>query len=139
MRAISLWQPWAQWVALEWKKIETRRHGRFACLAGERIGIHAAKKWDCWAFNAAFSYMTHEQRLIFLNMPRSNSGLLCTAFVEIFELSLNTGHSAQALTRCRKEMSGLFLKDVKLLPKPLKIPGRQGIFHVPDRLFEISG
>ncbi len=38
---ISMWQPWATWVEKEWKKVETRRHERLACLArrAKRIAI----------------------------------------------------------------------------------------------------
>lgn len=47
MLAISLYNPWAWFVAKGYKKIETRSWqppGRLV-LAGERIAIHAAKSW----------------------------------------------------------------------------------------------
>lgn len=46
MKVITLWQPWATWVVLGWKTIETRLHPRFASLAGQVIGIHAGLKFD---------------------------------------------------------------------------------------------
>lgn len=46
MKCISLYQPWASAIAYGWKTIETRTHERFRGLVGERIGIHAGKKWD---------------------------------------------------------------------------------------------
>jgi hypothetical protein len=50
---ISLWQPWAQWVALGWKLIESRTHNRFKSLLTKRIGIHASAKWDAeWSMQA---------------------------------------------------------------------------------------
>jgi hypothetical protein len=44
MKTISLWQPWAIWIPSGLKKIETRMHGQFAPLVGERIAIHATAK-----------------------------------------------------------------------------------------------
>jgi len=50
MKAITLWQPWATMIALGHKTVETRTHDRFQCLVGQRIAIHAAKKYDKDAF-----------------------------------------------------------------------------------------
>ena len=50
MKAISLYQPQATWVALKWKTIETRTHHRFKSLEGKRIVIHATQKTDVTAF-----------------------------------------------------------------------------------------
>jgi predicted transcriptional regulator len=41
MKVITLWQPWASFIALGWKTIETRTHDRFKNLVCERIAIHA--------------------------------------------------------------------------------------------------
>jgi activating signal cointegrator 1 len=44
MRAISLYQPWASFVAAGIKPFETRSWSPPAALIGQRIAIHAAKK-----------------------------------------------------------------------------------------------
>jgi hypothetical protein len=45
MKAISLWQPWATAVALEAKRFETRSWPAPQSVVGQRIAIHAAKRW----------------------------------------------------------------------------------------------
>jgi hypothetical protein len=44
MRAISLWQPWASFIAAELKPFETRDWPPPQWLIGQRIAIHAAKR-----------------------------------------------------------------------------------------------
>lgn len=46
MKAISLWQPWAQLIACGAKPYETRSWAPPRALIGTRIAIHAAKKID---------------------------------------------------------------------------------------------
>ena len=38
--AITLWQPWATWIAWRWKTIETRGHDRFRRLVGQFASVH---------------------------------------------------------------------------------------------------
>jgi hypothetical protein len=42
--AISLWQPWASFIAIGVKKYETRHWAAPSRLIGKRIAIHAAKR-----------------------------------------------------------------------------------------------
>jgi hypothetical protein len=44
MKAISLWQPWASFIAIGVKPFETRDWAPPLWLIGQRIAIHAAKK-----------------------------------------------------------------------------------------------
>jgi hypothetical protein len=44
MRAISLWQPWASFIAIGVKPYETRSWSPPSRLIGQRIAIHAAKQ-----------------------------------------------------------------------------------------------
>jgi hypothetical protein len=48
MKAISLWLPWAQFIALKLKKIETRSWNAPDYLIGQRIAIHATAKMPGW-------------------------------------------------------------------------------------------
>jgi len=54
--AITLWQPWATWIALRWKTIETRPHPHLARLAGFRVALHAGKRLHREAFSIAKAY-----------------------------------------------------------------------------------
>lgn len=145
MAVISLWQPWAQFVALGWKTIETRTHQNFASLAGRRIGIHAALMWDTQWLRHAGPYMTKEQIEETDKFDRSATGgrILCTAHVTGHR-SLDEPDSQAALISCHIRdrfggacslpRYGLLLKDVKRLADPFKIKGKQGIFYVPGKL-----
>lgn len=48
MKVITLWQPWAQLIAHEEKKIETRSWKVPDALLGQRIAIHAAASMPKW-------------------------------------------------------------------------------------------
>lgn len=130
LSVISLWQPWATWVALGWKTIETRTHDRFKNLAGKRIGIHAAKKWDNNALSFASDYLTTRQvdrTLTWANKP--DYGLVATAYVEKHILAIPRDAEC-ALVECCTYRFGLFLSGIRQINPPINIPGRQGIFTV---------
>lgn len=131
MKVISLHQPWASWVALGWKTIETRTHDRFKNLIGQIIGIHAAKHWDKeWrekvgnTLSVFGRYKTDNDLLI--NAPRG--WLIATAYVEEFRL-LNKKDSGKALCCCDdNDLFGLVLSNiVRIEPIPMK--GMQGIWN----------
>lgn len=132
MKTITLWQPWAQWVAERFKTIETRTHDRFRNLAGQRIAIHAAQKFEVfpsawkeyWSVNGKFSGETW-------NRAKKNRGvILCTVLVERVGW-LDGSHSAAAMIDCENvKRFGLFLTDVKILENPIPWKGQQGIFSV---------
>src|SRR5215831_25722 len=58
---ISMWQPWAQWIELGWKRVESRTHQRFASLLGRRIGIHISPYWDTNWLREAEPFLTPSQ------------------------------------------------------------------------------
>ena len=129
MLVISLWMPWAFWVSLKWKPIETRLHRRFASLVGKRIGIHCSLKWDNMAIDAAAKYLTPEQIIHTKNMLRMGGAVICTALVESFR-KLTAEDSPLALIDCGStERYGLILKDVETV-EAIPCKGRQGIFYV---------
>ena len=141
MKAISLWQPWAQWVALNLKTIETRTHSRFKRLKGERIAIHAAKKWDPAAWDAAEEYLSQVQILILATRQlRVLDGvIICTAYVSKALWAPNVDFVEREVwdKAAMCEVGGkflLFLDEIKLLTHTTPFRGRQGIFNVPDEL-----
>lgn len=132
IRIISLWQPWAQWVMLGWKTIETRLHNRFKSLAGQRIGIHAANTWDRLCFDSAGPYLSEDQRKQTLellgNAKRAGGRLLGTVHVTGAHW-LQIEDSQAALIGCYISRFGLFLSDPTPLPAPIIMRGKQGIWR----------
>lgn len=131
MKVISMHLPWASWVALEWKTIETRTHTRFRNLVGQTIGIHAAKHWDKFWYSKSDRYLNLQrivetQNNLFLNAPRGF--LIATAYVEGFRL-LNKRDSDKALCCCDgNDLFGLVLSNISRI-EPIPMKGRQGIFN----------
>lgn len=138
IRAISLWMPWSNWVAMEWKTIETRTHRRFAGLLGERIAIHSAQTYDKDAERLAGPYLSSERANLNLNARfiKIGGAVLCTAFVREFR-RLTASDSLAALIDCGSvERFGLVLTDVHVLKECVPMRGRQGIWRaeLPDGL-----
>lgn len=137
MKAITLFQPWASFIAWGWKTIETRTHIKFRHLIAQYIGIHAGKRWDVNWWLLASEYLTLEQIRItkdlefrFMQDKESDvrSAIICDVWVSDFD-KLNKEHSESALIDCESiTRFGLFLKDVKLI-QPIKIKGHQGAWN----------
>ena len=125
---ISLWNPWAIWVGLGWKTIETRTHQRFKSLVGKTIGIHSAVKWDEDAIWVARPWLTDAQVRQTQNMLRIGGAICWTAFVLSFR-ELDPLDNAQALIDCTHVTRyGLFLRDVKQI-ELIPCRGKQGIWY----------
>lgn len=137
MKAITLWQPWATWIAIGWKTIETRRHMRFTSLVGCRIAIQAAQKWDPQWVVTATPFLTEEQwattSLARLNNKWPRGALVCTVVVDHMVRAVGRRDDWGKLAMC--DVAGkicYFLSDIKPLPHPVPFKGWQGIFNVPD-------
>ena len=125
---ISLWTPWANWVALGWKPIETRTHNRFAKLLGQRIGIHASLHWDKDAIDTARPYLSAAQIYDTTRFLRISGAIICTAFVREYR-KLNPLDEAGALIDCTHVTRyGLFLSDIEVI-EAFPCKGRQGIWY----------
>ena len=147
MPTITLWQPWASFIAWGWKTIETRGHNRFARLVGQRIAIHAGQKRRQRAFSLASGYIKRFQpaeskEAFYLwgaafmdnlrRKPLPQGCILATAFVRYARPLINDGRdSSAALCPCYPELYGLFLEDIQPLKTPIPYNGHSGIFHVP--------
>lgn len=126
---ISLWMPWANWVAVGWKTIETRTHKRFASLKGKRIGIHASVKWDKDALDLAARYLAGWQIAQTDKFLRIGGGIICTAHVQDFR-PLNDYDEDEALIECSSvQRYGLILEDVEQIPV-IPCRGKQGIWYL---------
>ena len=133
---ITLWQPWASFISLGWKTIETRTHKKFECLLFNKIGIHAGNKWDKDWQELAGDYLDSTQ--IRYTQNEINFGfligawkgkILCTTQVIDF-YRLTSSNSKKALIDCRHEAGryGLFLDYIKPI-QPIPVKGRQGIWY----------
>ena len=141
MKAITLWQPWATFVAMRWKTIETRTHARFKGLVGQRIAIHAGLKVDEAAFLNEFLPQRISTPLQVENLIRVvalwRGRLVCTARVVDARWAPNVGfvEREEWNKRAMCEAAGkfcLFLGDIVPLQNMIPFRGRQGIFEVPD-------
>lgn len=59
MKALSLWQPWAQLMAIQRKKIETRSWPPWPRVIGQRFALHATAKQSFPSHHAP-----HDQQLL---------------------------------------------------------------------------
>ena len=125
---ISLWTPWANWVALGWKPIETRTHQRFRGLVGKQIGIHASLHWDKNAIESARPFLSSQQIIKTKGFLKVGGAVICTAYVSEFR-ELDPLDNAGALIDCTHVTRyGLFLKDVQII-EAVPCKGRQGIWY----------
>jgi hypothetical protein len=127
---ISLWQPWATWILLGWKTIETRTHARFESLQGKRFGVHAAQTWDRTGLQAARAYLTKDQvqetAAGYKSWPRG--AVICTAICHVHKLTREKD-AAHALIECYTQRYGLFLRDVIAIDPPIVMRGHQGLWR----------
>jgi len=134
-RAISLHAPWAQWVVLGWKLIETRKHDRFKSLIGQRIFIHSAKFFDKTALAAAYPFMDSLQIGMSKNRnPRDiyRPGHVIGSVDVVAGRWLKEVHNHDAMIECGGSVRrfGIFLSNARLFANPFPVVGRQGIFTI---------
>lgn len=124
---ISMWMPWANWVGLGWKTIETRTHQRFRGLVGKRIGIHCALKWDKGAIEAARPYLDAYQVGLSSSFLKIG-GAVCWTALATEHRQLEVGDEFDALIECRTVRFGLVLTDVQRI-EAIPMRGHQGIWY----------
>ncbi len=119
---ITLYQPWATWIADELKLIETRTHNRFGCLLGKTILIHAGQTTDKGALpNPYLDGRAYSKPV--------NGVILCEVFVNRVG-KLSGIHSDKAMIDCEiVERFGLYLTNVKKLDVPIEVMGGMGIWY----------
>ena len=129
MRCITLYQPWASLIALGDKTIETREHDSFKGLKGQRIAIHAGKKFESelLEYVSQFRDIPREHWYVFDKRKCPFSCVVCTAMVADARW-LSEADNQAALSECRADRFGLILTDVLLMP-PEKCAGHQGIWE----------
>jgi hypothetical protein len=133
MKTITLWQPWASLIAMEYKTIETRTHDLFRGLKGQRIAIHAGKHVDRLAFDTILKYARPHLRgedldRIYRRCPKG--AVVCTAMVTDARWMCDQNHD-YTLNACivADGKFGLFLSDIEQLIPAISCAGHQGIWN----------
>lgn len=124
---ITLWQPWASWVIMGAKPIESRTHIRFKGLVGNTIGIHAANTFDDSDAVIKNPYLSADKIIDSMHPPLGV--VLGTVHVDDFK-PLHKFHSPLALIDCEHTKRwGLFLSSQKEFAVPVKAEGQMGIWY----------
>ena len=154
MKAISLWQPWAQLVAIGAKRIETRH---WPTNVRGTIAIHAAKKWNRelreLSFGSPFREALYPGASITWAGPAALGAIVAVADLYTCAPIVHPGGAAGArqsvldplaLSAQEKAFGNYDLSEgprfawglcnVLALVKPIPFTGKQGFFDVPDEL-----
>ena len=140
MRALTLWQPWAQGVALGLKRVETRP--RRMNYRGTLLA-HAALKWTRDLREQALGFCkTHpEHRDAIGDPPRGVivAAVRVTNCMEIDEdLPWTVTRQERAWGNWQVGRFAIYLEGLFVLPKPVAATGKQGLW-IPrdDVLFKV--
>lgn len=127
MRALTLWQPWSWAIARAGKRVENREWKPPAWIIGERIAIHAGKKYDDEAavdlYNCGLDVPTKSKIVL--------GAIECTAIVKGWIAEIKKDHP-QSFWFCGP--IGWVFGDVIVLPEPIPCRGRQKLWDVPHEI-----
>lgn len=130
MKALTLWQPWAYAVAHLGKDVENRQWKPWAGIIGQRIAIHASKRWvkrdmEAWCASLVIHGLAEELPLAAL--AEQCGKVVATARVtEIVEASDSVWFTGPY---------GWVLADVAVLKTPIACRGAQGMWDLPPDVF----
>lgn len=140
MKAITLWEPWASLVVYGEKNWETRSWPIPKNLIGQRVAIHAAKRWDPTPTVQSIAYKLrneghldfwHQNHIVGIVPP---PWLGCVLGIVTLAECLSTKHCVDSWPSSDREFTfgdysfGRFawrLDDKISLPKPVPAVGRQ--------------
>lgn len=124
---ISLKQPWAYWVIMGWKTIETRVHNRLQALNGEKTYIHASLSADEEAIALAAEYL--DASLIGRDHNELAKGAIIGSVDVYAARALTKENSKAALIDCENTLRyGLFLNNNKSI-NVIPVKGDLGIWY----------
>lgn len=110
MPAITLWQPWATLVAEGVKMIETRHWPAPHALIGQRIAIHAAKKFDREITIAIVGDENYDrycesggvERCRIADMPAVGKVVVALGYVPLATLPVGSVIATAVLSKCER-------------------------------------
>lgn len=127
IKCVSLWQPWASFIAEGLKHVETRSWPAPASIIGARIGIHAAKTRDGIPRAFGSVALSYWQAQIERNSgPLPFGAIVATAVVEACVPVERL--KADPFGDYTPGRYGWILTDVQKLAEPIPCRGAQGIF-----------
>ncbi len=143
MKALTVWQPWASLIADGLKPVENRDWRR-EFLIGQRIAIHAGKRFD-EAAAMALAGLPHPVPHVVLKSKGIRGAIVCTAVVDRYVSRVNI-EVADVLDPPLRSLFmwfsgpvGWVLRDVRAVG-PIRCRGAQGLWDVPaDVLSQIGG
>lgn len=135
MKAITLWQPWATWIACGYKTIETRTHWGFRHLAGQRVAIHAGQSFDEDAIELARLSLPPIYRLDIESATHQHGIILATALVGS-PRRMVASDVYDALCPYEKARVCYPLFDVRAVHPGIYCSGHQGAWTVPEEIAE---
>lgn len=128
MKAVSLWQPWAQAITHRLKRNETR--GWSTRYRGP-LAIHAAKRWE--KDQIVFNELLREHGLVIADL--AFGAVVAVAWlvdVQPVEAMTTISASERLLGDYSPGRFAWILEDVQALREPLPFAGKQGFFDVPE-------
>lgn len=138
MKAISLWQPWAQAIAVGAKTVETRS---WKTNYRGPIAIHAAKTQNAETHQATNAFRADPDIApgeIPAALPFGAFVALATLYACYQTEDIDRWYYISATeNRYGNYEPGRFgwvLKDIQALDDPVPYRGRQGLFEVPDEI-----
>ena len=120
MKALSLWQPWATWIAQGKKTIETRM---WPCRYRGPLLICAAKKVDPW-----YREQRPDDRF-----PLGKAVAVCEL---IMCVPMRRDHENQAMCEWEPGRWAWILGDIRAIG-PFTVKGQRGLFEVPIRMEDL--
>lgn len=133
---ISLHQPWASLVAWGVKQHETRHWQYPQRLEGQRIAIHAAKRCE-FNVDQVLRQLLFRRHGDLWNKELPTGAVICTALLcgcIPTEVGAPDGPIDAAAGNWEPGRYAWRLRDVRELPTPIPLTGRQGWFsaEIPD-------
>jgi hypothetical protein len=125
LKALTLIRPWAWAICHAGKRVENRSWHPPLKVIGQRIAIHAGKKYDRsdaeW-IQATFNVKVPVESL-------QPTGIVATALLS--EVVMDRDKPWTEHRRWYFGPYGWVLDDVQVLPKPVPLRGAQGLWDVP--------
>lgn len=138
MKALTLWQPWAWWVASGQKPVENRPWKPPASAIGTTIAIHAGQRYDC----DALSFI--EKATLVLEDRLDADGLVSGRTGAVLGVARITGYVQEGQLHPDPALEspwffgpfGWTLDKIVTLKDPVPCKGALGLWRLPDDICE---
>lgn len=127
MKALTLWRPWDQAILYGGKCFENRPWSLWRSMIGERIALHAGKKYDIDGAN----WMREEG--FYVPPPVTGSPMGITGVV-VFDRVIHEREAPE--DPWFMGPFGWHIGEKHALDEPIPCAGQQGLWNVPDEILE---